>query len=169
LTGESIRTAKPRNRSTRYPYINLLFLHHKLDELVVVDSAITVLVSLPDHLINLVIGELLTDGGHDMSEFSSGNEAVVITVENLEGLADLLLGVGVLHLARHHGKEFREVDGAVVVSVDLVDHVLKLRLGGVLAERAHDGSKLLGGDLTITILVKQGEGLLELGDLLFGK
>ncbi|KAI6770823.1 hypothetical protein HG531_009678 [Fusarium graminearum] len=86
-----------------------------------------------------------------MSEFSSGNEAVVVTVEDLESLADLLLGVGVLHLARHHGKELfspMEVDGAVVVSVDLVDHVLKLRLGGVLAERAHDGSELLGGDLT---------------------
>lgn len=70
-----------------------------------VDSAITILVSLSDHLINLVIGELLADGGHDVSEFGSGNEAVVIAVEDLEGFADLLLRVGVLHLARHHGEE----------------------------------------------------------------
>jgi len=41
-----------------------------------------------------------------------------------------------------------EVDGAVVVGVNLVDHVLQLGLGGVLAQRAHDGSKLLGGDLS---------------------
>lgn len=41
----------------------------------------------------------------------------------------------------------RKVDGAVVVSVNLVDHVLKLRLGGVLAERAHNGTELLGGNL----------------------
>ena len=42
----------------------------------------------------------------------------------------------------------REVDGAVVVGIDLVDHVLELRLAGVLAERAHDSAELLGGDLT---------------------
>lgn len=42
----------------------------------------------------------------------------------------------------------REVDGAVVVSIDLVDHILQLGLGGVLAERSHDGTELLGGDLS---------------------
>lgn len=40
-----------------------------------------------------------------------------------------------------------EVDRSVVVSVNLVDHVLKLRLGGVLAEGAHHSAELLGGDL----------------------
>jgi len=48
----------------------------------------------------------------------------------------------------------------------LVDHVLKLRLGRVLAERAHDSAKLLRGDGAVTILVEQGECLLELGNLL---
>lgn len=87
---------------------------------------------------------------------------------NLESLHDLLLGIGVLHLAGHHGEELfvtsqllsssrplqygwwkrtREVDGSVVVSIDLVDHVLKLRLGRVLAEGTHDSTKLLGGNL----------------------
>ena len=42
----------------------------------------------------------------------------------------------------------REVNGAVVVGIDLVDHVLKLRLAGILAERAHHGAKFFGGDLT---------------------
>ena len=41
----------------------------------------------------------------------------------------------------------REIDGAVVVSVNLIDHVLQLRLGRVLAQRAHNGTQLLGGDL----------------------
>jgi hypothetical protein len=48
----------------------------------------------------------------------------------------------------------------------LVDHVLKLSLGRVLAERAHDSAQLLRGDGAVTILVEQGEGLLELGNLL---
>jgi hypothetical protein len=113
-----------------------------------VNSSVTVLVSLPDHLIDLIVGELLADAGHDVPELSSGDEAVVVAVEDLEGLADLLLGVSVLHLARHHGEELGEVNGAVVVGVNLVDHVLQLRLGGVLAERAHHGAELLGGDLS---------------------
>jgi hypothetical protein len=73
---------------------------------------------------------------------------------HLESLANLFLGIGILHLASHHGKELyrresvssevigstvrdmlwgqggltREVNGAIVVGIDLVDHVLKLRL-----------------------------------------
>jgi hypothetical protein len=59
----------------------------------------------------------------------------------------------------------------------LVDHILKLGLGGVLTQRSHNGTKLLGCDSSITIyiissflvytkegltLVKEGECLLEL-------
>lgn len=47
----------------------------------------------------------------------------------------------------------------------LVDHVLQLSLGGVLAQRPHDGAQLLGRDGAIAVLVEQGERLLELRDL----
>ena len=57
----------------------------------------------------------------------------------------------------------------LTVSVDLVDHVLQLCLGGVLSEGAHDGAQLLGGDGAVAVLVEQGERLLELGDLLLGQ
>jgi hypothetical protein len=40
-----------------------------------------------------------------------------------------------------------EIDGAVVIGIHLVDHILQLRLGRILAQRAHDGAQLLGGDL----------------------
>lgn len=51
----------------------------------------------------------------------------------------------------------REVNSSVVVSIHLVDHVLELRLAGVLAERAHDSAQLLGGDLTCAnVLVRVG-------------
>jgi len=78
----------------------------------------------------------------------------------------LLLAVRVLHLARHHRQELGEVNRAVAVGVHLVNHVGQLRLRGVLPKRAHHGSELLGGDGAIAVLVEQGEGLLELGDLL---
>ena len=51
----------------------------------------------------------------------------------------------------------------------LVDHVLKLSLGRVLAERAHDSAQLLRGDGAITILVEEGKCLLELCNLLLSK
>jgi hypothetical protein len=95
-----------------------------------------------------------------------------------------------IHAKKEDGRT-REVDGAVVVRVHLVDHVLQLRLAGVLAERAHDGPELFGGDLPIAVLVlrrsvrvagagvgagakagsthEEGEGFLELGDLLLGE
>ena len=63
---------------------------------------------------------------------------------------------------RNSGK----INGAVAVRVDLVDHVLQLGLGRVLAEGAHDGTELLGGDRAVSVLIEQGEGFLELRDLL---
>merc|ERR1719199_2199718 len=143
--------------------------HHDLDELLVVDLAVAVNVRLADHLVTLLVGELLAEVGHDVAELGGGDEPVAVLVEHLEGLDDLLLGVSVLHLASHHGEELGEVDGAVAVGIDLVDHVLQLGLSGVLAQRAHDRAQLLGGDGAVTVLVEQRERLLELGDLLLGK
>jgi hypothetical protein len=105
------------------PSPHLLAGHH-LDELLVVDLTVAVNVSLADHLVDLLVGELLAEVGHDVPELRSGDEAVAVLVEDAEGLADLLLRVGVLHLASHHGEELGEVDRAVAISVNLVDHVL---------------------------------------------
>lgn len=80
-----------------------LFLHHELDKLVVciiivsasrsqavkrrgqptVDSAVTILIGLTDHLIDFIVGELLTDRGHDMAQFGGRDEAIVVAVKNL--------------------------------------------------------------------------------------
>ena len=38
-----------------------------------------------------------------------------------------------------------------------------------MSKRAHDGSELLGGDVAISVLVEEGEGLLEFANLLLGK
>ena len=57
----------------------------------------------------------------------------------------------------------------LTVSVDLVDHVLQLCLGGVLSQGAHDGAQLLGRDGAVAVLVEKAERLLELGDLLLSQ
>ena len=86
-----------------------------------------------------------------MPELGRTDVAVAVLVEDLERLLDLLLAVRVAHLARHHREELGEVDRAVSVGVDLVDHVLQLGLGRVLAEGAHDSAELLGGDRAIAV------------------
>jgi hypothetical protein len=122
--------------------------HHHLDELLVVDLAIAIDISLTDHLVDLLIGQLLAEVGHDVAELGSGDETILVLVEHPERLLELFLRVGVLHLASHEVEELREVDGAIAVSINLVDHVLKLSLGWILTQRTHDSSQLLGCDAT---------------------
>lgn len=49
----------------------------------------------------------------------------------------------------------------LTICVHLIDHVLQLGFSGVLSQGSHHCPQLLGGDGTISILVKEGEGLLE--------
>ena len=62
-----------------------------------------------------------------------------------------------------------EVDVAVAIGIDLVDHVLELGLRGGLPEGPHHRAQLLGRDGSIAVLVEQGERLLELRNLLLRK
>lgn len=48
-----------------------------------VDAAVTILIGLTDHLIHFIIGELLSNGSHDVTKLSSRDETVVVTVEDL--------------------------------------------------------------------------------------
>lgn len=43
----------------------------------------------------------------------------------------------------HKGKKFREINGAIAVGIDFVDHILKFCFSRVLTERSHDGAELL--------------------------
>lgn len=58
-------------------------LHEASAQSLTINAPVTVLVSLADHLINLVICKLLADRGHDVAQFSGRDEAVIVTVENL--------------------------------------------------------------------------------------
>jgi hypothetical protein len=53
-----------------------------------------------------------------------------------------------LHFAGHEVKKLGEVDGSISVSIDFVNHVLELRLGGVLTQGPHDCPEFLSGDAT---------------------
>merc|ERR1719189_1967031 len=140
--------------------------HHHLHKLFVVDLPITVNIRLSNHLIHLLISELLTKVGHDMAELRSADEAVAVAIEHLEGFDQLLLCVGVFHLARHEGQKLGKVDGAITICVDLVDHVLELSLCGVLPQRPHHCAQLLCGDCAVAIFVEERESLPLFSNLL---
>jgi hypothetical protein len=111
---------------------------------VIIDLAISIDVCLTDHLVDLLVRELLactqksspmsppkkkikaepTETSHDMPQLCRRDKPVAVLVEHLERLLYFLLRIRVAHLARHHGEKFGKVDRAVAIRVDLVDHVL---------------------------------------------
>ena len=62
---------------------NNLLGHHHLDELLVVDLTITIDIGFTDHLIDFLIGQFLTEVGHDVTKFRGGDETIAITIEDL--------------------------------------------------------------------------------------
>jgi hypothetical protein len=48
--------------------------------------AVAVDVSLADHLIHLLIGQLLAEVGHHVPQLSRRDQSVAVAVEDLEGL-----------------------------------------------------------------------------------
>jgi len=75
------------------------------------------------------------------------------TYENLERLKDLRVLVRVVHLSGHEGDELGEVNLPIAVRIHLVDHLLELRVGGVLTHPLHNDPQLRRGDGAIPILV----------------
>ena len=64
--------------------------HHHLDELIVVHLAVAVDVSLADHLVNLLVGELLAEV--ESRDKLRGGDNPLLLVEHLERLLELFLG-----------------------------------------------------------------------------
>merc|ERR1719183_765052 len=94
-------------------------LLHDAVELVAVDLAITITVSLVDHVLELLIIDVLAQLLSHAGEVAEGDLVGGVVVEQLEHLLDVLTGVLLAHLAGHHGKELGELDGAVAVVVNV--------------------------------------------------
>ena len=57
--------------------------------------------------------------GHDVAQLSSTDETIAIAIENLEGFNQLFFRIGILHLARHQGQEFWEINGSIAICIHL--------------------------------------------------
>jgi hypothetical protein len=55
-----------------------------------INSSITILISLSNHFINLIICQLLTNRCHDMAELGGGDETIVVTIKDLRGSLALI-------------------------------------------------------------------------------
>jgi hypothetical protein len=84
------------------PQKNSSFRGHHLNELLIVDLAISIDICLADHFINLdmsespqsldlVIRELLSKICHHVSELGGADKAITILIENTESFPNLLL------------------------------------------------------------------------------
>merc|ERR1719182_387101 len=117
-------------------------LLHDAVELVDVDLTIAITVSLVDHVLELLLVDVLTELLGDTAQVAEGDLAGVVVIEQLEHLLDVLAGVLLTHLAGHHLEELAELDGAVAVVVNVGDHLLELLLLDLEPEGAHGGLEL---------------------------
>lgn len=104
----------------------------------IINLAIAVNVGLADHLIHLLVRELLAEIGHDVAQLGRRDEAVAVLVEDSERLPDFLFAIGVLHFASHHGEKLGEVDRAVACGVGkkrLISNVVEKWLRSVAKNR----------------------------------
>merc|ERR1712110_1054690 len=114
-------------------------LLHDAVELVDVDLTIAITVGLVDHVLELLVVDVLTELLSDTGKVAEGDLVCVVIVEQLEHLLDVLAGVLLAHLASHHLEELAELDGAVAVVVDVSDHLLELLVLDLEAEGTHGG------------------------------
>merc|ERR1719510_1642986 len=78
-----------------------LLCHHHFNKFLIVDLTVTINVCLPDHFIDFLIRELLTEIGHDVAQLSSTDETIAIAVEDLEGLNKLFFGISIFRYIRN--------------------------------------------------------------------
>lgn len=79
----------------------------------VVDLTVAINIGLADHLVDLLVRQLLAQIRHYVAQLGGRDETVAVLVEYSESLSNLLFAVGVLHFTRHHRKELGKINGAV--------------------------------------------------------
>merc|ERR1712179_518700 len=102
----------------------------------------SVTVGLVDHVLELLIIDVLTELLSNTGEVAEGDLVGVVVIKQLEHLLDVLAGVLLTHLASHHLEELSKLDGAVTVVVDVSNHLLELLVLDFEAESAHGGLEL---------------------------
>merc|ERR1740130_826694 len=94
---------------------------HDAEELLLVDFAIAIAVSLIDHLLELLVGHVFSELLGYALQVLEGDLASLVIVEETEHLDDLLAGIAIAHASGHHVKELVEVNGAGAIGIEQVE------------------------------------------------
>merc|ERR1712179_819553 len=129
----------------------------------------SVTVGLVDHVLELLIVDVLTELLSNTGQVAEGDLVGVVVIKELEHLLDVLAGVLLAHLASHHLEELAELDGAVAVAIDVGDHLLELLVLDLEAESAHSSLELTHVNHAGCISIEEAECLADLLHLLLGE
>ena len=147
----------------RYVLIkSLFFAHHHPDKVIKVKFTVVVGVTSLDNLGTLLLCQVFADLPHHKKELLLRDVAVAVSVKHFESLHHLLLCVGIAHSAPHKLQELAEFNAAAIVTVDLGNHLAKLRLRALLAQRAEHVAEFVMVDRAVVVFVEQLERLSNL-------
>ncbi|EXB44950.1 hypothetical protein L484_026538 [Morus notabilis] len=133
--------------------------NHSGDEILVADLSVGADIDLADPLVKLGRLELLADASEDVAEFGDGDKSRGVLVEDLEGVAKLVIERLRLHVLGHQVQELREIERRREIL--LGDDGFELRMGRVPAEGSHKDPELRRRDPTVTVNVEEREGLIH--------
>ncbi|KAL5182909.1 hypothetical protein HKD37_17G046924 [Glycine soja] len=134
--------------------------HHRL-ELLKVDAAATVGIDRLDHVVKFVDGALEAEAVEHELELCGGDEAIFVTVVEIEGVAKLV-GFAIDGGVRAtKGGKLREADEAVAIGVEVFHDTMEVLRRDTGFERPEHVVELVGGDLVVAVGVKVVEDCLE--------
>jgi len=88
-------------------------------EFLVADLAVTILVDVTYHLVDLIIAEFVTERGQDLANLGGGDLAVSVFVEVAELCSDCFFCRGSVRHGGHYHQEPRKLNPLVVLSSHL--------------------------------------------------
>merc|ERR1711934_283166 len=94
-------------------------LLHDSQELFLVHLAISIAISLINHLLKLFVGHSLTKLLGNTLQILEGDLACFIVIEKTKGLQNFIFGVAIQDLVSHHLEEFLVFDCPTAIIVDV--------------------------------------------------
>lgn len=134
--------------------------HHNL-KLVEVDGATAIDVDAADHLPAIIQGAFLAEAAEHVEQLLGGDGAVLVDVEDGEGVLQILQHLLVVHVAGVELDEFLQIDESVAVRVHLPDHDPHLLLRHRVPQAPHDRPQLRRADLPVPVRVEFPEHVLQ--------
>ena len=131
---------------------------HDAVEFLEVEHSITISISLFEHFLELVIGNLLSYLICDSLQIFEGDFVEVVLIEKFENLQDLIFGVSrslnnsiIYHAGGHHSRKFIEVQSLLDLFSKFSVDITNVLLFDLHSESLHDGFEFSSIDLTYMI------------------